>query len=285
MTFTTRGLTSYRRTEPFDYKDIEDYHGQIYQPPRAGLSMMLGLRYQYRPRTSAPSLIAGLPDMGNVAGMGMDFLISSLRGELFAEILSEWPPFISHRGGQVEYHQQTYKFFHVPHHDVILFTGDYNPVTESTRLYTLCEQVLAVVSDLGVKRLFSIGAAQREKVVFEPRVFVASNSRRLIDQLASQNVAQLEGDGQITGFNGLIIGLASQIGVESACLLGEIDNPRIIQPRTVKNIVSTLARILQIPPIDTSALDEEEKKKESAVNEMEYWRRLSRSVSDSAGIA
>jgi len=223
--------------------------------------------------------------MGNVAGMAMQFLISSLQGELFAEILSEWPPYVLHHGGQVEYRQQSYRFFHVPRHDILLFTGDYNPVTETTRLYTLCEQVLKVATELGAKRLFSIGAAHRDRVYLEPRIFVASNSPKLFEWLTSQNVAPLEGEGQITGFNGLIVGMAGQVGVESACLLGEIDDPRVIQPRTVKNLVSTLARILNLPPFDTSSLDEEEKRKRAAIGEIEYWRRLSRSLGESAGIA
>jgi proteasome assembly chaperone (PAC2) family protein len=48
---------------------------------------MLGLKIHTLPKLKNPNMIAALPDMGNVAGMGMDFLVKKLKAKLFAEIM------------------------------------------------------------------------------------------------------------------------------------------------------------------------------------------------------
>ena len=48
---------------------------------------MLGLKMYHTPHFhNYSSMIAALPDMGNVAGIGMNFLVRKLKAKLFAEI-------------------------------------------------------------------------------------------------------------------------------------------------------------------------------------------------------
>jgi uncharacterized protein len=41
----------------------------------------------------------------------------------------------------------------------------------------------------------------------------------------------LQGEGQITGSNDLILGLAMKRGIDAMCVLDEIDNPNMIQSK------------------------------------------------------
>jgi uncharacterized protein len=41
----------------------------------------------------------------------------------------------------------------------------------------------------------------------------------------------LQGEGQITGSNGPILGLAKERGIDAMCILDEIDNPNMIQSK------------------------------------------------------
>jgi proteasome assembly chaperone (PAC2) family protein len=72
----------------------------------------MGLHIHFLPEfKSQPSMIAGLPDMGNVAGIGLNFLSRKLNAQLFAEIHSYWPPFITYNNGIIDYSQASYKFY------------------------------------------------------------------------------------------------------------------------------------------------------------------------------
>lgn len=59
---------------------------------------MLGLKIYENPRFVDQSrMLAALPDMGNVAGIGMQFLAKKLNAKLFAEIYSYWPPYVTYK--------------------------------------------------------------------------------------------------------------------------------------------------------------------------------------------
>jgi predicted ATP-grasp superfamily ATP-dependent carboligase len=52
-----------------------------------------------------------------------------------------------------------------------------------------------------------------------------------LDVLKKYGVTVLRGEGQITGFNGLILGLAKERGIDAMFILDEIDNPNMIQSK------------------------------------------------------
>ena len=76
---------------------------------------MLGLKMYHTPHFhhNYSSMIAALPDMGNVAGIGMNFLVRKLKAKLFAEIFAYWPPYVNYSDGLIDYIQASYKFYSV----------------------------------------------------------------------------------------------------------------------------------------------------------------------------
>lgn len=63
-------------------------------------------------------------------------------------------------------------------------------------------------------------------------------------------------------------------GIEGVCLLGEIDNPEIRQPRTAGRIVKMLTNLLQLGEIDVMELEEEAKKKQAYSAAQEEYNRV-----------
>ena len=88
----------------------------------------------------------------------------------------------------------------------------------------------------------------------------------------------LEGEGYITGFNGLLLGVADERGMDAICLLGEIDNPEIRQPKAAKSVLKVLAKLLGIGEIDTRELDEEAERIKAQLALAEEYRRLRRTL-------
>ena len=234
---------------------------------------MLGVKIHSYPKLDSPNMLAALPDMGNVAGIGISYLIKKLNAKLFAEIYAYWPPFISYKNGVVDYTQSTYKFHYLDNENLLIFSGDFNP-TDPRRLYEICYEVVRMAGRMNVKRLFSIGAALRPTSSAEPKVFGAVNNEQILDDVKNHGLVMLEGEGQITGFNGLILGIAKEQGVDAVCILGEIDNPGVIQPKAAQNILKLLINMLNIKPFSMDELDEEEKRKQFMEQQMGYLERV-----------
>ncbi len=228
---------------------------------------MLGTRVYYYPKVTHPTMVAALPDMGNVAGLCMSTLVSKLDAKLFAEIYAYWPPYVSYKDGLAYYKQSTYRFYHS--NELLIFTGDFNP-SDPRRLYEVCYEVVNIAQRLNVKRLYSLGAALRASVGADPSIFYAVNNRRLLEEVKGYGINTLEGEGNITGFNGLILGLCNERGIDAVCILGEIDNPEIIQPRAAKSILKILIRILGLKEFSMHELDEEERRKRFMEEQMRY---------------
>lgn len=236
---------------------------------------MLGLKIHTLPKLDAPSMVAALPDMGNVAGIGLDFLIKKLKAKLFAEIYAFWPPAVSYENGLIKYDQSSYKFHYCQKENLVIFSGEFNP-SDPRRLYELCYEVVNMAEKLGVRTLYSIGAALRQPSPSEPKIFATATTPKLINMLKKENVQILSGKGQITGFNGLVTGIAREKELGSVCILGEIDNPNVIQPKAAEIILSKLLQLLKLKPLDMKELEEEEKRKQFMEQQMNYMSGLAK---------
>jgi uncharacterized protein len=240
----------------------------------AGRHTMIGLKVHRTPQFfGLPRIVAALPDMGNVAGIGLAYLAKKLDAKLFAELYSFWPPFVSYRdGGIIDYKQASYRFYAVDESDLLIFTGDFNPA-DPRRLYEICYEVLDMAQRLNARVLYSIGAALRQPGA-GGRVLAAVNNPALVQQLKNAGSEMLQGEGQISGFNGLVLGLAKERGIDAACMLGEIDNPNIIQPKAAQLILHVLLKVLGLESFDMEQLDEEERRKNFMEQQIGYLEKV-----------
>lgn len=201
-------------------------------------------------------LVAGLPDMGNVAGIAMEHLIQSMSLEPFATCVDAWPPFVIHRGGVIEFERGRYTIYFRDGVDFLAMTGTHQP-SETGALYELCESVLDIAQQAGAEEIFTIGAAHYEEGFIEsPKVLHAALSKVMNEKLKSYGSSPLDSDGYITGFNGLLLGIAKERGLSGACLLGEIGDPHVRQPAAAKAVLQVLSGLLGVA-IDFKSLDEE----------------------------
>jgi len=129
---------------------------------------------------------------------------------------------------------------------------------------------------LKVNTLYSIGSALRSPNPKEPKLFGVASSTNLTNLLKKQKIELLNGKGQITGFNGLVLGIAKEKNLDSICILKEIDNPNIIQPKATQTILVKLLELLKIKPLDMKDLEEEEKRKKFMEQQMNYMDSLTR---------
>jgi proteasome assembly chaperone (PAC2) family protein len=101
----------------------------------------------------------------------------------------------------------------------IVFIGEAQPTARSG---LICRQLIDRVVPLGVKKVFTFAAMATEmRPGQEGRVFGAAIDRETLESFKQLDVQLLQ-SGQISGLNGVLLGVAAESGMSGGCLLGEI---------------------------------------------------------------
>ncbi len=242
----------------------------------------MGIKLYREPDLEKPIMFVGWPGIGNIGIIAVDALKSILKAEEFGEIESWdffYPKKVSIRDGLLEDLEfPNNKFYYKRHEkkDLIFFIGEEQP-TEGGRMYASGEKayqmanlVLDVGLQFGCQRIYTSGACvSLIHHQMKPRVCAVISSESLIGEvkkypntiLMSEIGEKGEGEGTITGLNGLLLGVAKKRGMESICLMGEIPDwlsgALLPYPKASKSVLEVFAEILDIK-IDFSFLDKME---------------------------
>jgi hypothetical protein len=103
--------------------------------------------------------------------------------------------------------------------DLIVFIGEAQP---PARGGAFCRRLIEQAKTLGVRRVFTFAAmatAMRPKQ--DSRVFGAAIDRGTLEEFKQLDLEILE-SGNISGLNGVLLGMAAAAGLPGGCLLGEI---------------------------------------------------------------
>ena len=138
--------------------------------------------------------------------------------------------------------------------------------------------VINVAEKFKCRKIYTSGAAvSLIHHTMKPRVWAVPNSERLIQEIRRYENAVLMSDiegrgkqGNITGLNGLLLGVAKKRGFEAICLMGEI--PVYLQglplsyPKASKSVLEVLTRSLKIE-VNLDKLDELDQRVQRRIEE------------------
>jgi len=127
--------------------------------------------------------------------------------------------------------------------DLILLTGDSQPVVPGSE-YVLSEQLLDLITKFKISNIFSLASYVTGSFVNDPKIYGTATNSEIVKSFRSFNISTLD-NGNITGMNGLILGLGKLRGIEGTCLLGETSG-YVIDAKASKNLLEILNRILGI---------------------------------------
>jgi len=127
--------------------------------------------------------------------------------------------------------------------DLILLTGDSQPVVPGSE-YVLSEQLLDLITKFKISNIFSLASYVTGAFVNEPKIYGTATNPEIVKSFRSFNISTLD-NGNITGMNGLILGLGKLRGIEGTCLLGETSG-YVIDAKASKNLLEILNKILGI---------------------------------------
>jgi len=201
-----------------------------------------------------PLLLAAWPGMGHVALKAFVYLHEALRAQNLAYV--EEPDFfrvagISIQNGLVQSTLLPRSGFYYwkstdGRGDLLFFVGDQQPV--GGKEYALASAVLNFARSFGVKKAITAAAMPTAINHYQPsRVWVTATHKKLLSDL-SPYCEQVLQEGQVSGMNGLLLGVAKQMGMEGFCLLGEIPfyTTEIENPKASMSVLEVLSKYLRL---------------------------------------
>jgi len=226
-----------------------------------------------RPRLKEPYLLVAWPGMGEVAYRAVSYLIEKMNAEELGEIPS--PEFFYYMESVI-----TDGLIAVPElpstkiyfsrdkagkRDFIFLLCDAQP--EPSKAEEYCQRIIALARRFKVKQIVSFAAMpQPMEHTQPPNVWFTATSKELRDSLKKFNMRLLS-SGQVSGLNGLFLGIAKREGFEGFCLLGEIPlyTIQIENPRASHAVLEALSRILGLS-LDFAELLEQAQAVETQIN-------------------
>lgn len=249
----------------------------------------MGIKLYKEPKLEEPIMFVGWPGIGNIGAVAVETLKGALKAKELGEIESWdffYPTKVSIRDGllkDLEFPGNKFYYKRLEKKDLMFFVGDEQP-SEGIQMYASGEKalqmanlVLDVALKFGCKRVYTSGACvSLVHHQMKPRVCAVISSEKLITEVQNyQNTIFMseledrrEGEGTITGLNGLMLAVAEKRGLEGICLMGEIPNwlsaATFPYPKASKSVLEVFAEILGIN-IDVGALDKMQEKVEEVI--------------------
>jgi proteasome assembly chaperone (PAC2) family protein len=228
--------------------------------------------WELRPEGNLPVLkktifIEGLPGIGNVGKVVIDFLIEKSAAKKVMSFFSYSLPnsvFVN-EDNLVELPKIELYHARIKGQDYLFLTGDVQP-TEEEASYTFCETILTQASkNWNVSSLITLGGIGLEEEPEEPEVYCTGNDKAFIEQYTAQGARNdiYHMVGPIIGVSGLLLGLAKEKNIPAITLLAETyGHPMHLGLRGAKSTLTILMKELGMN-YKLSSIEEELEEQES----------------------
>ncbi len=220
-------------------------------------------------KVSNPIMIEGLPGMGNVGKITVDFIIERLNATKIYEISSHAFPncvFVNEKGitelPKVEiYHKK------ISGRDLFLVSGDMQPIDEIS-CYEFCDNLLDLFQSFKGKEVITLGGIGLNEPPRAPRIYCAGTDKATVSGYLNNKIKSAEGVvGPIIGVSGLLVGLSKNRGISGVVLLIEtVGLPSYLGIKESKELLNVLNTKLKLG-LNIKELSKEVKILEKEVNE------------------
>ena len=203
------------------------------------------------PTLHNPLLIEGLPGIGNVGKIAVDFLVEELKAiKLYSFFSYKFPHsvFINDKN-LVE--MPKLELYYVKSkgkkRDLLLLTGDIQPIDEES-CYTFCEEILTIAKHFHCSEIITTGGIGLQQIPEKPKVYCTSNDTPLLREYiktcaTEKNVFGVVGP--ILGVSGILLGLAKKRQIKGVALLAEtFGHPLYLGIKGAKEILRSMDKRL-----------------------------------------
>ncbi len=217
------------------------------------------------PLMKNPLLIEGLPGIGNVGKVAVDFMIEELKAKKVYKLFSYSLPHTVFVREDNLVELPTIELYHVKAktrsglRDLLFLAGDIQPSTEVAS-YEFVEIVLDLMRDLNCRELIAIGGIGLQEEPQKPKILCTGTSHQYVRKFvrATKVSPKLYGIvGPIIGATGLLIGMAKERNIEGVCLLAEtFAHPLYLGVKGSQEVLKVLEKKLELK-MNLKALNDE----------------------------
>ncbi|MEK6807709.1 MAG: PAC2 family protein [Nanoarchaeota archaeon] len=222
---------------------------------------MLQKKVEKMPKLRDPVLIEGLPGMGQVGKIAVDFLIDTMKPKLLYKIHSHdfWHSVYFNDEGFVELPSIALYYSKGKTRDYLFLAGDDQPNTPRAS-YEFSEKILDMAAELGCKEVVTLGGIGLASEVKVPKVFGAATDKGVLDRYKKFSEIDFKLGKKveaIVGASGLLLGLARLRNMGGIALLSETyGHPSHLGFKEAKSVLIQLKKITGME-VDLSELDKE----------------------------
>jgi len=244
------------------------------------------------PKIINPILITGLPGIGNVGKITVDFMIEELNAQPIYTFFSYYMPnsvfvnqdnlvimpeiklYLAKVGSgkfskltkNSDRHKNKHKQKNV-YSDLLFLAGDFQP-TDEFASYALVDEVLDLFEKYKGKEIITIGGIGLTEIPKKPKIYCTGNSSEIVEKyVEGVNVDKnLYGNvGPIMGVTGILVGMSKRRNIPAVSLLGETyGHPLYLGINTSREIITILNSKLGLE-ISLNKLDAQIKEIESSI--------------------
>ncbi|MBI3051187.1 PAC2 family protein [Candidatus Woesearchaeota archaeon] len=212
------------------------------------------------PKLRNPVLVEGLPGIGNVGKLAVDFIIEELKAEKLYDLFSYALPnsvFVT-EDNLVEL-PNIAVYWKKGKKDLLFLAGDVQPIDEISA-YEFSDYILDIHSQFAGSEIVTLGGIGLPHIPKKPKVYCTGNSKEIIRAYSGHpNVeSSLYGVvGPIIGVSGLLLGLSKRRNISAVSLLAETyARPMYLGMRGAREIVKVLDKQFSLG-IDINSIDRE----------------------------
>jgi len=197
-------------------------------------------------KTKNPILIEGLPGVGNVGKIVVEYLIESLNAKKVFEFTSnEMPHYVFvNEENIVELPKIEIYATKIKGKSIFLLSGDIQPISE-TSCYSFCNKILDTLQKNKGKEIITLGGVALDDEPKNPKVYFTANSKKTLTKYNNKNLNTFMGP--IMGVTGILNGLAAKRKINAVTLLAETaKEPNHIGFKGAKKILKILNENLDL---------------------------------------
>ena len=243
---------------------------------------MEGIKILKRTRLKNPFLLVAWPGMGEVAFKAASYLVEKLKAEEFAQVLPDGFFYLTGstiQDGILDIPQLPQsKFYYWKNksgkNDLIILLSNAQPDLAKAEDYS--KRIMQVAKSLKAQMVVSFASMpQPIDHTQEPHIWFAATSKELKENLKKFDFSILN-EGQISGMNGLFLGVAKKEGLNGFCLLGGIPlyTIQIENPKASIAVLHALSKVMDIQ-LDLSGLKEQGETMANEINKLLDYLKVS----------
>ncbi|MCD4666437.1 PAC2 family protein [archaeon] len=235
--------------------------------------MEFELNYSKNIKLKNPILIEGLPGIGNVGKIAVDFMIENLKANKIIEITSSSFPNVVFVNEKNLVDLPTICIYHkkIKNQDFLFLSGDSQPNNEADS-YKLSYKIIEILKKYKTKEIITTGGIGLPKIPKNPKIYATGNSKEIIKKYKTKelNTKIFGVVGPIMGMTGLLVGLSKNKIPAIALLSQTFGHPTYLGITSAREIIKFLNNKfkfgLNIKKLDSEIYEIEEEMKQKSTD-------------------